>query len=459
MRIHTLFLCMLAVACSEDVVEVPTDEGPAQTASPVIESFTADTLSVANGGSVMLSYKVRDAQTVSLAIEGGSLLIPPTNLLEWQYASPPIRSTTTFILTAKNGTVEVTQPLQVTVMGAEVPVLHASIQKFAVSSIDILAGESATLSWLTTNAAEGRILANGMDLMTIATADLADGTQVVGPGATTVYTLVAIGTDGQEVTAVTAVNVTAGGGAVLGGRDLFDRNVLPIVEQRCASCHAGDNVADGPDFMGRARANYYDALTGDPRYLSSRPEDSQLIIKGEHTGPAFTAAEEQTITAWLLKEADERGLIQGGGEVLPPPMDYAPRSVAEAFDRFGNCMSRADWDATYGVNEDTQAAYQNTTQGRCYACHSNGTAGAFLSQSSGDTFEQSRLRPYMLKLVLPTANEDGSFKSLVNAYRHRDKGGDQGHPSYALTAARDDALNRFIDLTLARFSDYSIACP
>lgn len=459
MRSYVFLLLAFTVAgCSEDVVDLPTNEMPTEALTPVIDEFTAGETSVLEGGSVELAYRVHNAETVKVEIQGGATLVPPTTTLEWRFSTPPIRTATTFVLTATNGDKVVSSPVQVTVMGAVGPTLHASIQRFSPSSVDIRAGESATLSWLATDAAEGHILANGEEFMTIATADLASGSQIVGPGTTTVYTLVVVGTDGQDVSAVTAVNVTAGGGVVLGGSDLFQRNVAPILEQRCAFCHAGNNPADGPDFMGRVQADYYGAITNDPRFLSARPEDSQLILKGEHTGPAFTAAEEQTVTAWLLREASERGLIMEG-MVEPPPQNYAPRTVAEALSRFGNCMLRTDWDETYAQSEDTQVAYQNTTEGRCYACHSTGTAGAFLSQSPGDTFEQSRMRPYVLKLVLPTANEDGSFNTLVNAYRHRDKGGDQGHPSYQLTAAREQALNAFIERTLARFSDYSLACP
>jgi hypothetical protein len=444
--------------------EDPSGASPTADANtPVIVEFSANPAQVPAGMATLVRYVVENAQTTTVEVMGGAVLVPGATALSFEFATPPLTATTTFLLTARNGDKVVTAPLVITVLAPEAPptgpgLLHAGIDSFAASSLDILPGESATLSWKTTNAVEGYLLANDVALMTVATADLASGMQVVNPGVNTVYTLVVTGSDGQDVSAVAGVNVAAGG-AVLGGRELYERNVAPILELRCNFCHAGANELDGPDFMGATPADHYATLTGDPRLVSARPEDSLLLLKGEHTGPAFTLTEAQTVTAWLLKEANERGLVVAQPDPGGPVQDYTPRTVAEALDRFGSCMTRTDWDETYGQNEETQAAYQNSTEGRCYACHATGTAGAFLSQSSGDTFDQSRIRPNVMKLVLPTANEDGSFRALVPAYRFRDKGGDQGHPSYQLTAERDQAMGDFVNRTLLRFSDYTKPCP
>lgn len=468
-------LALTAAGCGDDTAGfAPEEEGgtpapptaPPSTAevkTPVVVEFSANPAQAAVGQSILLKYVVTDAQSVTVEVQGGAVLLPGATALAFEFATPPLTGATTFVLTARNGDRTTIVPLVVNVTAPEAPpsgpaLLHASIESFATSSLDIQAGESATLSWKTTNAAEGLLLANDAEFLNIATVDLADGMQIVNPGVTTVYTLIARGTDGQDVTAVTGVNVAAGG-AILSARELFDRNVSPILELRCAFCHSGANVVDGPDFMGAAPIDFYDNLTGDARFVPARPDDSLLLLKGEHTGPAFTAQEAQTVTAWLLKEADERGLVPAEPNPELPPADYTPKTVTDALERFGNCMLRADWDATYGLSEDTQVAYQNTTEGRCYACHATGTAGAFLSQSPGDTFDQSTVRPYVLKLVLPTANEDGSFRALVPAYRFRDKGGDQGHPSYQLTAERSDAINAFVNTTLLRFSDFTQPCP
>ena len=196
------------------------------------------------------------------------------------------------------------------------------------------------------------------------------------------------------------------------------------------------------------------------------PQDSPLIAKGEHTGPAFTPSEQATISAWLIKEAQERGL---GTPVNPnpnpnPTVDYRPKNLREAIVRFTACMTRADWDQTVGQNQNTNVAYQGSTDGPCYACHATGTGGAYLSQNSGDTYDAHKNANayYVLKLVLGTVNLDGSFKDLVPAYRFRDKGlppfGTPPHPSYLLTANREQALDAFVDRTLLRFRDFTRAC-
>jgi len=210
--------------------------------------------------------------------------------------------------------------------------------------------------------------------------------------------------------------------------------------------HELANPSGFPPFLGSGPDAYYAAVTADARFLTT-PENSLLLLKGAHTGPAFLPNEAQIIQSWLLKEIQARGSSVTGG----PTTGFQPRSLAEALTRFGACMQRTTWDATYG---------QGTDQGQCMGCHTTGTGGAFLSQSSGDTFEMNRVSPYILKLVLSTTNSDGTFKDLVPGRRWELKGGegDAGHPSFLMTQDRIDATNSFVDQTLVRFHDYSDAC-
>jgi hypothetical protein len=297
----------------------------------------------------------------------------------------------------------------------------------------------------------------------------------VSPGATTSYTIEVMGTDTQPVERAINVEVNGMGGTTITGRDLFDRNVATLLQQKCASCHANTSPGDGPDFMGTSPnpTTWYTAIERTvtvigavPFIQVATPQDSPLIAKGEHTGPAFTPSEQATISAWLIKEAQERGL---GTPVNPnpnpnPTVDYRPKNLREAIVRFTACMTRADWDQTVGQNQNTNVAYQGSTDGPCYACHATGTGGAYLSQNSGDTYDAHKNANayYVLKLVLGTVNLDGSFKDLVPAYRFRDKGlppfGTPPHPSYLLTANREQALDAFVDRTLLRFRDFTRAC-
>jgi mono/diheme cytochrome c family protein len=238
---------------------------------------------------------------------------------------------------------------------------------------------------------------------------------------------------------------------------MFDANVQSILEQRCGACHETGNAAGFPDIFGPGPDAYYNTLVGNPTMVTAIPENSLLVVKGEHAGPAFSASEAQVVTQWLLAEAQERGLTGGGGG--GPTGTYAPRNLTEALARFGACMQRTTWDATYGANNATQAARQGSEQGQCMACHTSGTGGAFLAASSGDTFEMNRLRPYVLKLVLSQHNEDGSFKDLIPAKRIEKRGGEGGdHPAYQLTPERIAAIDAFVEQTLVRYHDYSLDC-
>jgi cytochrome c5 len=286
------------------------------------------------------------------------------------------------------------------------------------------------------------------------------GSLDVTPTASTVYTLLVIGSDIQQVSQTQAIDVAPSGAAPLTARELFDNNVRQVLETKCGACHEAGNTFAYPDLFGtRNPSTYYDRVVADPRFLSARPEDSLLLLKGAHSGPAFLREEAQKVTGWLLKESAERGT---GVAVAPPAPagDRRPRSLAEAITRFGACMNREIWDQTYGLSEETQIAHQQTEQGECTACHSTGTAGAFLSASVADTFDLNRTRPYVLKLVLGTSNDDGSFKDLVPAWRYERKGGEGGdHPSYLLTPERKAAIDSFVDQTLVRFRDFAQPCP
>lgn len=127
-----------------------------------------------------------------------------------------------------------------------------------------------------------------------------------------------------------------GCGGTLSGRDdggtgpvektameLFDETVVPILKGRCSACHAG-TAADPPKFLGSAgEGGYYAALTGGSLVNYAAPASSALLNKGAHAGggPAFTAGEKSTISAWLSKENEERS---GGGTADAGAPDAGP---------------------------------------------------------------------------------------------------------------------------------------
>ncbi len=452
---------------------------PAAAPTPVIDAFVADQPTVAAGTPVQLSYQVHDAEAVTISVLAGVDVLPFSDQLSGTIFTPPVTVPTTFVITAfgpalaGRAPIQSTKTVSVTVGDPANPTpsegegegennvaVHAQILSFGPSATNVTTGDSVTLTWQTSNAASGVILANDAVLTTITASDLTTGTFGTTPDASAVYTLSLSGSDGQLVTSTTAVNVSPPGVGPLTAEAMFSSNVEPILQSKCGVCHESGNASGYPDLFGTSSPDtYYQRVTADSRFIPAVPEDSLLLLKGEHTGPAFLPAEAQQVTAWLVQEAGERGTGSTGPTDPGPTGNFQPTTLAEALTRFGACMDRQVWDNTVGQGNNTRIAQQNTTQGKCMGCHSSGTAGAFLSASSGDTFDMNRTRPYVLKLVLSTANVDGSFKDLVAARRFEKKGSEGGdHPSYQLTQARLDAINSFVDQTLTSYHDYTQAC-
>jgi hypothetical protein len=241
------------------------------------------------------------------------------------------------------------------------------------------------------------------------------------------------------------------GGPGTGARAYFDDNVLPMLASSCASCHSSQHAELGPDFLGRAEDVYYGSL--DFAGYITVPDNSLLLLKGEHTGPAWTSAQADAVTQWLDLEAAERGLTSstvGEDAGAPPPT----LTLQDALSQFAACMSLSDWN---NVGMDG-VADQGTTEGPCRSCHQTGTGGAFLSEDSTQSFEQNRQMPYILKLVLGTVSADGSFADLVPANRFVEKGGEGGlHPKYIMTPERQIAISLFFEATYDKWK--SGGCP
>lgn len=86
---------------------------------------------------------------------------------------------------------------------------------------------------------------------------------------------------------------------------LFDTRVKAEVAASC-SCHYTQQITIAP-FLGMG--SEYSAITGygSGKFLTPTPDDSLLLQKGMHTGPAFTADQATAVRAWLSAEAATRG--------------------------------------------------------------------------------------------------------------------------------------------------------
>jgi hypothetical protein len=466
---RVLLLGVLGLSACYEVTSLPQQMVPPPVMppppdrTPVINSFNVVTASILSGQTAELQYEVVDAEFVKIDM-GTVNLLPASIALAGRVFTPPLFETSTVVLTATNKDKVVTTSRTITVTDVAPP-KHAAIELFAPDPSNIDEGQNVTLNWITKDAAEGKIYANNVLLMTIAEPDLALGSFIVTPVETIIYTLSVKGTDQQEVSLTRLVQVVPVGTMNLTARELYDRTVDPILNQVCKSCHAGDGALeaqplDGPNFMGPSQTAHYGAITSDSRLLA-QPENSILLLKGLHSGPAFTTDQANKVSAWLLKEVEERML-----NMMPPPMGGLPRTLQEGLTRFGACMTQADWDATVGQNDQTNYGRQNSAEGPCYGCHDVGAGGFIAKANSTQLFQAMKGPPggpvpiaYLLKLITGTVDtQTGAFNGLMESYRVRDKSDDPGHPNYQLANARRQAITDFVTRTMAIYSDPLNTC-
>ncbi|MEQ9503392.1 MAG: hypothetical protein RIT81_41410 [Deltaproteobacteria bacterium] len=166
-----------------------------------IDRFDADATEVGAGEAVSLVWETTGATEVSLTANEVDVAI---NGLDGR-TSQPIQQTTTFRLTATNGTVTDADEVTVRVITDEKPV----IVRFDTNRTAMAPGDTAALFWEVENAV--RLEVKGEDgrplYSTTHTRRVMDGAWVVRPQATTTYTLFAYGATEEHVTATTEVFV------------------------------------------------------------------------------------------------------------------------------------------------------------------------------------------------------------------------------------------------------------
>jgi hypothetical protein len=243
----------------------------------------------------------------------------------------------------------------------------------------------------------------------------------------------------------TGNNPPPGGGA----QAKFMNEVYPAIAADCGSCHAVD---PNPRFLAATAEASYNAIINYTPALIAIPENSNLVLHGEHTGPALTPAQDTLVREWLQMEADERGLV--GGEEEPPP---SGPTLQEALEMFADCMTYEDWTAT-GMNT---IANSQTQFGDCNGCHAQGEGGFLANKLNDmDMFDRTRDFPFIKKLISGTVNEEGAFAGLVPSRRIQNKGLeaeecnpdiDNCHPVYSLPPNKVEAVDNFVALTMEKY--------
>jgi mono/diheme cytochrome c family protein len=98
------------------------------------------------------------------------------------------------------------------------------------------------------------------------------------------------------------------GGGTSVARQMFTDDVAPLMGA-CAGCHTGAAGSTPLKFLGTGAATgYYTAITAQTSVVGNFiPGNASLLTKGAHQGvAAWTTAQSDTISMWLLAEAQER---------------------------------------------------------------------------------------------------------------------------------------------------------
>jgi hypothetical protein len=258
---------------------------------------------------------------------------------------------------------------------------------------------------------------------------------------------------------------STGSGSSVAAKQFYLEKVHPAFDLTCTWCHAAAEAGqqppgDAPQWLSldpeQAYANI-EAYGG----LIAHPENSIILLQGEHMGPALVPKQDILVREWLMLEVAERGLpnpddntttTSTGSGSNPPGL-----TAEDALNQFSACMDLQTYD-------DTQmylVAHQQTTGwGPCRGCHNTGWAGAFLDDNQELTFDMNKQRPYLLKLVTVKV-ENGAFIDLEQSNRFRNKGVEPCsyledtdpandiycHPKYVLNPNVDTAVTAFYDAT------------
>ena len=155
---------------------------------PVINSFTANPITINAGQTSTLTWNIINATSAS--INQGINIV---NATSGTYTVTPA-ATITYILTATNSAGSVTATATVTVSGTNVPVIN----NFTANPTTVTSGGASTLSWSVTGATAVSI---DQGIGTVVTS----GTSTVNPIATTMYTLTASNSYGSVTAQVTVI--------------------------------------------------------------------------------------------------------------------------------------------------------------------------------------------------------------------------------------------------------------
>jgi hypothetical protein len=243
------------------------------------------------------------------------------------------------------------------------------------------------------------------------------------------------------------------GTATAQGKAMFDQNVQPILSAQCASCHVGTAGTQPYKFLGTGPTTYYATLTGDPAIIGNYdPAQATILTKGLHEGPALAQADKDTISAWLVQEATDRGV---DNTTTPPPTGTPPQTSLQALAQFSGCMTIDDWN----TSQVYEWANKGTDQGACKSCHSDGAGGYYANNDPNMMFMMNRYEVFIRTFFTTKVDAlTGLPTVIVNETKIRLKSNTTGHPQFNPdSGSQMQYLHDFYDLVMARMA--AGTCP
>ena len=237
------------------------------------------------------------------------------------------------------------------------------------------------------------------------------------------------------------------------GKAFFAASVQPILESKCATCHAAGGPGN-PTYIVKGDAS----KTYDMVYLNGfAVASSRIVVKGMHSGgsaPALLAAEISTFNQWLALE------VKDGGT----------KTQTNVLEKFGTCFDKTKFDAIKlgdlrtirrqnGNNPQNLTENANNCTGcdnkPCSTCHSSDDVTGFVNAIGNNilpadyTFEQTKLlNPAFIRQYVsttPTGEPMYNPGLMTKSTNTIEKAPAYSHPMFKITPTMETAIQDFVN--------------
>ena len=206
-------------------------------------------------------------------------------------------------------------------------------------------------------------------------------------------------------------DVTPDAGGNTGGqaRQMFERDVFPILSAKCgAGCHLTTSASSTP-FVAPAVATAYVTTTGFDAVVGNYTTTGAglwlKIVPGPHNARTYTTDEQMKIQAWLAQEVTERGGGPGPGPTEETPAQATARIISE----WSGCLKLEDFTA---LNFGPACSNKGSNEGNCEQCHTSGAYGFKANDDNAGMYETLSTNKYYMMAYFAA---DISDPNLANA--------------------------------------------